>query len=72
MTDRETQSMIAHKYFLDAYFSLPISIRVEIDATMSKAIGLNQAALKQYSTEVRSTITDAVNGANINKRVLTA
>ena len=71
MTNRETNSMIAHKHFIDAYFSLPISMRVELEPVFKEAIGINMAALKQYRAEVRKTATAAVNGAAINKRWLT-
>ena len=68
MTTHETNSMIAHKHFLDAYFSLPLSTRAEIEPVMERAIGLNMAALKQYKTEVRGGITKQVAESKVNQR----
>ncbi len=68
MTQREQQSMVAHKQFLDAYYDLPLSTREAIGTGLDKALGLNFKALKQYRTDVRAEINSGIVESKVNHR----
>lgn len=69
MTNRERSSMALLKNIFDAYYELPLGVRVELDdSKFSKKVDEIPAVLKLYKSEVGKEISAGVEISGVNER----
>jgi hypothetical protein len=72
MTQREKDSMVAIKHFIDAFHNCKWALlKADYDMTeIDKAVGLGEVALRQYKGEIADNIDKSVALSEVNHRFL--
>ncbi len=68
MTDRERRTLAALKNLYDAYYQLPLSIRVKASGSIDKHLMNAQLVMKEYKAEIRGEVETINRKSGVNAR----